>query len=84
MKINAKITNNPTSINTLISQNPDFKEKYSQMKQTLLQKTDDLTASIETWIKNQQQKIAGSKNVIDNLSKYAPQKNTAHYIDKKE
>lgn len=82
--IQEQIKKNDPSIETLLSQSPGFKAAYEPLKESLLKKTASTISAIETWKASQTEKISGSKNVLDNLSKYYNPSKKSYYIDTKE
>ncbi len=83
-KIQEKIKKNPVSIDTYMDRDPSFKTDYSAIKSKLLDQLQKNTAAIEAWKATHVEKIAGSKDALDNISKYYKPKKTSFYIDKKE
>jgi hypothetical protein len=75
--------NNPT-VETLLAQSPGFKKQYEPLKAELLEKTDAITQTIETWRTQHTGKIADSKNTLDNISKFYKPSSTSYYIDREE
>jgi hypothetical protein len=84
VKIQEKIKKNPVSIDDYMAQNPAFKKEYSSIKSKLLDRLQKNTAAVEAWKATHVEKIAGSKDALDNISKYFKPKKTSFYIDKKE
>lgn len=84
VKIQEKIKKNPVSIDTYIGRNPSFKKEYSSIKTKLLDRLQKNTAAIEAWKVTHVEKIAGSKDALDNISKYYKPEKTSFYIDKNE
>ncbi|MCP5048427.1 MAG: hypothetical protein GY940_14755 [bacterium] len=68
--IQSKIKTNDPPIETLMAQNLAFKKEYEDIKTALLEKTTHIIATIETWKTLHTEKISGSKNVLDNISKF--------------
>lgn len=84
VKIQEKVKKNPVSIDTYMARNPSFKKEYTVVKTKLLDRLRQNTADIEAWKVTHVEKIAGSKDALDNISKYFKPKKTSFYIDKNE
>lgn len=84
VKIQEKIKKNPVSIDDYMAKNPSFEKEYSSIKPKLLEQLQKNTAAVEAWKVKHVEKIAGSKDALDNISKYFKPKKTSFYIDKKE
>ena len=84
VKIQESLKKNPVSIDTCMARNPAFKKDYSSVKSKLLDRLRQNTAAIEAWKAKHVGKIAGSKDALDNISKYFKPKKTSFYIDRKE
>ncbi|MCP5104387.1 MAG: hypothetical protein GY950_13445 [bacterium] len=82
--IQKKIINNPVKVESLMAQSPSFEKEYSSVKAKLLEQLGKNNPAIEERKVTHTEKIAGSKNVLDNMAKYYKPKNTSYYIDKKE
>jgi hypothetical protein len=83
-KIQEKIKKNPVKVGTFMAQNPSFEKEYSVVKSRLLEQLKQNMASINVWKMKHTEKIAGTKNTLDNFSKYYKPQKTSYYIDKKE
>lgn len=83
-KIQEKIKKNPVKVEVFMAQNPSFEKEYSAVKSRLLEQLEQNVASIEVWKTKHTEKIAGSKNTLDNISKYYKPQNSSYYFDKKE
>jgi hypothetical protein len=79
-----EIKNNTPSVEVLLSQNPQFKEEYEPLKESVLEKTNQIISAIEEWKITHTEKITGSKNVLDNISKYYKPADISYYIDREE
>ena len=79
-----KIKKNEPPVETLLSNNPSFKNRYEPLKKNLLDKANRVISAIEFWKSEYTEKITASKNVLDNISKYYKPDNTSYYIDTKE
>lgn len=75
---------NDPPVETLLSNNPSFKNQYEPLKKNLLEKANKVVSAIENWKLEYTGKITTSKNVLDNISKYYNPTNTSYYIDTKE
>jgi len=84
VKIQESIKKNPVSIDTCMARDPSFKKDYSSIKSRLLDRLRQNTAAIEAWKVKHVGKIAGSKDALDNISKYFKPQKTSFYIDRKE
>ncbi len=70
-------------IEELLQTDPSFSELYETQKTLLMQKISEVKEAIEGWKSSQQQKIAKSQTLLQNISKYGSnQKSTANFIDK--
>jgi hypothetical protein len=82
--IQEKIKNSPVSVETFLAQSPSFKKEYTFIKGKLLEQIKQNNAAIEEWKVKHTEKIASSKNALDNISKYYKPPDTSYYIDRKE
>jgi hypothetical protein len=70
-------------IDELLMTDPSFAELYQTQKTLLALKISEVNLAIEDWKSSQQQKIAKSQNLLQNISKYqSNQKSMANFIDK--
>ena len=83
-KIQEKIKKNPIKVETFMAKNPSFEKEYSVVKSRLLEQLEQNMASINVWKMKHTEKIAGTKNTLDNFSKYYKPQKSSYYIDKKE
>jgi len=83
-RIQEQIKKNTPPIDTLLLQNPSFKEEYEPLKQIILTKTARIISEIEAWKMAHTEKISDSRTLIDNIAKYSKSPNTSFYIDTKE
>ncbi|MCP4220523.1 MAG: hypothetical protein GY765_38195 [bacterium] len=82
--IETKIKNCGISIDDLAANNSVFSEDYSSIKAQLLDQVEKNRALLEEWITGGVERIAGSRTVLDNISKYYKPPNTSYFIDKNE
>lgn len=72
-------------IEELLQTDPSFSDLYQTQKNLLAKKITEVKQAIEAWKSSQQQKIAKSQNLLQNISKYQPDQkkdSTANFIDK--
>jgi hypothetical protein len=79
-----KIKKNDPPVETLLSNNPSFQNRYKPLKKSLLDKTNRVISAIENWKLEYTEKITASKNLLDNISKYYKPPNSSYYIDQEE
>jgi len=80
-----QIRNNNIPVDTMLNRNPTFKKEYEAIKEVLQGKIKEIISVIQDWRNKQLEKIADSKNVLDNLSKYSKNpSSSSYYIDRKE
>jgi regulator of replication initiation timing len=82
--LHEKVRKNDPPIKRLMAENPSFKEQYEPLREILLEKTTRVISVIEQWKSEQADKITGSKNLLDNISKYYKPSNSSYYIDTNE
>ncbi len=82
--IQEKIKSSEPSVETLMARNASFKKEYENIKAALLEKTGRIVADIEEWKIKHTEKISGSKDILDNISKFYQPPTTSYYIDRKE
>jgi hypothetical protein len=82
--IQEKIQKSDPPVNQLAAENPSFKEQYEPLRELLVKKTTRVISVIEQWKVEQAEKITGSKNLLDNISKYYKPSNSSYYIDTNE
>jgi hypothetical protein len=82
--IQIKIKANEPSLDTLTQQNPDFKTQVDANIALLQGKNNHVINVIEKWKQKHTEKISGSKDLLDNISKYYKPNQTSYYIDRKE
>lgn len=83
-EIQAAIKNNSIPVETLLARDPSFKKEYAAIKEKLMEQIRQNYTTIEEWKAKQTAKIAGSRNVLDNITRYYNAPNTSYYIDKAE
>lgn len=77
-----KIRTSDVPLQEYLDRNPLFKKEYDAVKPVVLKKTGDVVATIEEWRTKQMGKIADSKNILDNISRYYQPSNRSYYIDR--
>ncbi|MCP4155570.1 MAG: hypothetical protein GY757_48045, partial [bacterium] len=82
--IQMEIKQNPVSVDDYSAKNPVFKKEYNALKGDVLKHIDINTAAIEEWRTAICSKIAGSKNTLDNISKYYKPAEGSYYVDTEE
>jgi hypothetical protein len=83
-ELNEKLHRGGGDIAGLLSKNTDFQAKYEERKRLLNEAIVRVRGAIEHWQTGQLQKIADSKNVIDNIAHYLKAKMPAYFIDRTE
>lgn len=70
-------------IEDLLVTDPSFADLYKTQKTLLALKISEVNEAIEGWKSSQQQKIAKSQTILQNISKYqSDQSSRANFIDK--
>ncbi len=82
--INNYLESRSLEVNSYIEKYGSFFKKYNDKKSGILELTVKIEKKIKKWIENQKVKIAGSKNIVDNISRYKKKNELSYFIDKKE
>lgn len=83
-EIQTKIKGNVVPVETFLSRNPSFEKEYCVIKGKILEQIKQNNTTIEAWKVKQTEKIAGSRNILDNIAKYYTPPNIPYFIDKEE
>ena len=79
-----KIRTGDTSLQEYLDSNGSFKKQYEVIKPVVMKKTEIVAERIQEWRTQQMGKIADSKNVLDNISRYYKPNQRSYYIDREE
>jgi hypothetical protein len=79
-----KISDPGTGMAVRLASDPQFLARYTEIRNLINAKINDVTRTIGSWKEAQLKKITVSRNFSDALNRYARQPDISFYVDKKE